>query len=196
MQRIYIYCNKKTTPVPQPSDPTTSRQRRDTAIHISSAYPFVEHLRLSIVPAYSNLHVLVMLAYLGILLSAFDSCVSRPCCIPSIVQTSTKTVLHVCTSWTHQHPCIILIHARPTCTIYETQKGPFAHRTVRWALPDGDSHLPGGPSYELTTRSRVRAISRGPGAGRGDCPRCFCSAPISVGEWQRCAKLRLLCTTK
>lgn len=188
MQRIYICCNKKTTPVPQPSDPTTSRQRRDTAIHISSAYPFVERLRLSIVPAYcvfGNPAKRLRLI-----------CVSRPCCIPSIVQTSTKTVLHVCNSWTHQHPCIILIHARPTCTIYETQKGPFAHRTVRWALPDGDSHLPGGPSYELTTRSRVRAISRGPGAGRGDCPRCFCSAPISVGEWQRCAKLRLLCTTK
>ena len=65
-------------------------------------------IKLSIVPAYSNLHVLVMLAYLGILLSAFDSCVSRPCCIPSIVQTSTKTVLHVCTSWAHQHPCMEL----------------------------------------------------------------------------------------
>ena len=77
MQRIYICCNKKTTPVPQPSDPTTSRQRMDTAIHISSAYPFVEHLRLSIVPACSNLHVLVMLAYLGILLSAFDSYLCR-----------------------------------------------------------------------------------------------------------------------
>ena len=103
--------------------------------------------------------------------------------------------LHLLDTSTSMHGAAILIHARPTCTIYETQKGPFAHRTVRWALPDGDSHLPGGPSYELTTRSRVRAISRGPGAGRGDCPRCFCSAPISVGEWQRCAKLRLLCTT-
>ena len=34
-------------------------------------------IKLSIVPAYSNLHVLVMLAHLGILLSAFDSYVCR-----------------------------------------------------------------------------------------------------------------------